>query len=146
MFNVFAADPLKVYILVPSTVPPFALMTNEFVVVPPLPAGATHVPSALKKAVVPPPEAGASPFKAEPKVLSISVTSAGDNGKGVTSTFVLFPKIEFSGIVFVEFTYSATSDATKFFVEPTESVPIHLSVATTGELVSYVFILAILQR
>jgi hypothetical protein len=52
---------------VPETAPePPLLNVIEFVVVPP--GGAAHVPSALKKLVVPPPEAGASPFNAEVKV------------------------------------------------------------------------------
>jgi hypothetical protein len=79
-------------------------MTNEFVVVPPVLGGIAHVPSLFKKlfnAIVP---VGTNPFADVVNTGNIAATSAGDNGKGVISAFVLFPKIEFSGIVFVDFT------------------------------------------
>jgi hypothetical protein len=39
----------------------------------PVPAGAAHVPSALKKFVVPPPDAGAKPFNVDEKTFNIAV-------------------------------------------------------------------------
>jgi hypothetical protein len=39
----------------------------------PVPAGAAHVPSALKKFVVPPPDAGAKPFNVVVKTFNIAV-------------------------------------------------------------------------
>jgi hypothetical protein len=57
----------------------------------PVPEGAAQVPSARRKFVVPPPDAGTRPWRTEVKVFSIPVTVATERSEGVAEPPVLLP-------------------------------------------------------
>lgn len=75
-----------------ATVPakPFADTTDTEVTVP-IPPGSAHVPSALKKLEVPPPEAGARPFKVFVKTGRIALTCATVKSAALAVPPVLLP-------------------------------------------------------
>jgi hypothetical protein len=78
-----------------ATVPakPLVDTTETVVTVPPVPDGAAHVPSALKKFVEPPPEAGAKPLRDEVKTGRIALTCATVKSIGFAVEPVLLPLI-----------------------------------------------------
>ena len=60
------------------------------------PPAAAQVPSALRKFVVPPPEAGTTPCRVELKTFKNAVTCVAVNAMGVAGDPVLLPMIEFA--------------------------------------------------
>ena len=104
----FVADAVGTLSVITGVVVPFATVEDKSVplvpnvkaatdvTVPPPLGGAAHVPSALRKFVVPPPDAGASPLSVELNTSSIAVTLVPLSAIGVAADPVLLPIIEFA--------------------------------------------------
>lgn len=75
------------------------VMATDVTVPEPPPGGAAHVPSARRKLVVPPPEAGVKPFKLVVNVFSNAVTCVAVKAVGVAALPVPLPNRVSAAIV-----------------------------------------------